>query len=64
MRTVRSQIHAILDPLWKSGKIARGTLYERLSECLGRQFHTGELRTMDEARIVYREAQQITHEVS
>jgi hypothetical protein len=56
----RKQIHALLDPLWKTGKIKRGKLYAQLVEALGvKRYHTGEIRTIEEARNVYRAVKQI-----
>ena len=52
IRQARKNIHAVLDPLWKSGKIKRSVLYARLSQVIGRQYHTAEINTTDEARSV------------
>ena len=49
----RKKIHALLDPLWKSNLIDRKHAYARITEKLGYQYHTGEIRTIDEARNVY-----------
>lgn len=54
LRKARQQIHAILDPLWKTGKIMRGALYAKLAARMGlTKYHTGEIRTIHEAREVY-----------
>lgn len=50
----RKRIHALLDPIWKSGQMPRGKVYAILSDKLGHPYHTGELRSLDDARIVYR----------
>lgn len=63
MKKARSHIHNILDPLWKRRLIDRRHLYARLTEVLGRQYHTGELRTLDEARTIYRAVQGIAREL-
>lgn len=52
IRQARKNIHAVLDPLWKSGKMKRSALYATLSEIIGRQYHTAEINTMDEAGLV------------
>ncbi|NOG70455.1 zinc-finger-containing protein [Roseicella sp. DB1501] len=52
MRQARSRIHAVLDPLWKSGRVRRKAVYAQLSTLLGREYHTGELRTLEEAERV------------
>lgn len=53
MKKARSHIHARLDPIWKEKRLDRKHLYARLTEVLGRQYHTAELRTIAEARAVY-----------
>lgn len=57
LKMARQFIHELIDPAWKSGKIRRSKLYDHLSEALGYQYHTAELKTLDEARRVYRVAQ-------
>lgn len=54
LRNARRHIHAILDPIWKSKKMGRSQLYRLLSDELGYTYHTAELRTLEEARRVYR----------
>jgi hypothetical protein len=55
LRRARVYIHALLDPLWKSGLISRSAIYGMLSQRLGiEQFHTADIRTIEEARITYR----------
>lgn len=59
IKNARKHIHALMDPLWKSGKIKRGKLYAMLSEHVGKTYHTGEIRTLSDARLVYRHIQEI-----
>lgn len=54
----RMHIHALIDPAWKSKRIKRGKLYGYLSNALGREYHTGEIKTVEEARDVYRLARE------
>jgi len=49
----RKKIHALLDPLWKSGKIKRGQAYAYVSHRLGYNYHNGEIRSLEEARRIY-----------
>lgn len=56
IKRARMHIHDLLDPAWKSKRIKRGALYGALSARLGYEYHTGEIRTVDEARRVYRVA--------
>lgn len=50
----RKRIHALLDPLWMSGKIKRGQAYAYVSNRLGYPYHNGEIRSIEEARKIYR----------
>lgn len=50
----RKKIHALLDPLWKSGKIKRGQAYAHVSKRLGYPYHNGEIRSIEEARQIYK----------
>lgn len=49
---MRSEIHAVIDPLWKTKKISRGALYHAMGKVLGRPYHTGELQSMEEAEMM------------
>lgn len=52
-RSMRTALHAVIDPSWKSGLVGRGELYRMLGELMGlppgRRFHVGEL-TKEECR--------------
>jgi len=50
----RKKIHALLDPLWKSGKIKRGQAYAYVSKRIGKTYHNGDIRSLEEAREVYK----------
>jgi hypothetical protein len=52
IRQARKRIHAVLDPLWQSGSITRKALYSQLTEVLGRQYHTAELRSIAECNLI------------
>lgn len=49
LKAVRKRIHSELDPIWQSGKIGRKAIYKAISDELGWEFHTAELRSVDEA---------------
>lgn len=49
IRRARKQIHDALDPLWKSGKISRGSLYKKLSQRLGYSYHSGDVSSVEQA---------------
>jgi hypothetical protein len=55
----RMKIHALIDPVWKSGKMPRGKLYAKLSKLLGYHYHTGEIASIEQARDVYRAARKV-----
>lgn len=55
IKNARQQIHRILDPIWKGGAIPRGKLYAEIATRMGwDEYHTAEIRTIDDARRVYR----------
>ena len=62
LRVARGHIHTILDPIWKSRRMSRRRLYARLTQHLGREYHTAEIRTVEEARTIYRAVQEIARE--
>lgn len=53
LRTARRHIHKILDPMWKNGKMKRKDIYSKISDFLGYQFHTSEIRDIETARNIY-----------
>lgn len=55
----RKHIHALLDPLWQEGLIARKSVYKWISKILGYEYHTAEIRTIEEARRVYKTINKI-----
>lgn len=56
----RQELHALIDPMWKGGKRSRRGVYREIAARLGiAEFHTAELRTIEDARIAYRAARAI-----
>lgn len=53
MKKIRMQIHAMLDPIWQSNRAKRADLYKKISEKLGYEYHTAELKSFCEAKKVY-----------
>ena len=49
----RMKIHDILDPLWKCKKYPRKELYKQISSRLGYDYHTANLKSIEECRKVY-----------
>lgn len=57
LRNARNHIHALLDPIWKNSsnkRKTRGIIYNELSKRLGYDYHTAQIKTIEEARNVYR----------
>lgn len=54
VKNARQEIHKLIDPVWKSGRIKRSELYQRITDALGYRFHTAEIKTLNEARHIYR----------
>lgn len=54
LRNARSHIHNILDPIWKNGKMSRKQIYAELKKKLGYEYHTAEIKTVEEARKIYK----------
>ena len=53
LRKARLAIHALIDPLWKEGKIKRKKLYKKISDAVGWEYHTAKIRDVEEARRIY-----------
>ena len=56
LKEARKHLHALIDPIWQSGKMSRRELYAAMSRDLGWEYHTAKTRTIDEARAAYRVA--------
>ena len=57
LRKARGHIHKILDPLWQNAKrknVRRKEVYGLISDNLGYKYHTANIRSIDEARKIYR----------
>lgn len=54
IRNARQHIHKILDPIWKEKRMPRGKVYAIIARELGcEQYHTAEIKSVEEARKVY-----------
>lgn len=58
LKEARKHLHALIDPIWQSGKMGRRELYAAMSRDLGWEYHTAKTRTMDKARAAYRAARK------
>lgn len=54
IRNARKHIHKLLDSFWKSGKITRKAIYKKLSDELGWEYHTAKIRSIKDAKVVYK----------
>lgn len=55
LRKARSHIHRILDPLWKRKGHDRKKIYSEIARGMGWQsYHTGDIKSVEEAREVYK----------
>jgi hypothetical protein len=60
LKEARKKLHALIDPIWQSGKMGRRQVYAAISRELGWDYHTAKTRTIEEARAAYRVALQIS----
>jgi hypothetical protein len=63
IKNARMKLHAVIDPIWKSGHMKRRELYEAISREVGWKYHTAKIRTLDEARAAYRVARKYAKEI-
>lgn len=60
LKRARQHIHRILDPIWQNGGMSRKRLYATLTKRLGWRYHTAKIRSVEEARKVYRLVREIS----
>ena len=64
IRNARRHIHNKFDPIWRSKKMSRDEVYRRLSREMGmNEFHAADIKTISEARGVYRAVMRIRAEL-
>lgn len=54
IKEARKHIHKLLDPLWRSKKFHRKEIYQKISDEIGWKYHTAQIRSVEEARKIYR----------
>jgi hypothetical protein len=60
LKDARQHIHRVLDPIWKSGRMKRGEVYQAIAARIGvPEYHTAEIRDIEQARAVYRAVTEI-----
>lgn len=64
IRNARQHIHRHLDPLWQSGKVKRRHVYRMVADAMGRRdYHTSDIRSVEEAREVFRAVRKIARDL-
>ena len=61
IKNARQHIHKILDPLWQSGRFDRKKLYQIITDKCGWQYHTAKIRSVEEAREIYKFVREIAN---
>lgn len=64
VKKARIFIHDLIDPFWKSGKMKRSQIYKKISDKLVWEYHTGNIRDIQEARKIYKICLEIVKETS
>lgn len=64
IKNARKHIHALLDPMWRSGQVSRKNAYAYISRRVGKTYHTGEIKSVDEARAVYKMILELKKEIA
>ncbi len=54
IKVARMHIHILLDPLWVKDTQKRNEVYKKVSDFLGYPYHTAEIKSIEEARKIYR----------
>jgi hypothetical protein len=60
IKLVRSEIHKVIDPIWKSGRVGRRELYGMIAHVIGvEEYHTANINSIDQANEVLRVAKEL-----
>lgn len=60
IKSVRSEIHKVIDPIWKSGRVGRRELYGMIAHVIGvDEYHTANINSIDQANEVLRVAKDL-----
>ena len=54
IKEARKELHKLLDPIWKAGRITRKEMYQKISVHLGYEYHAANIRSIEEANKVYK----------
>lgn len=61
IKNIRKAIHAILDPMWMKKQHSRKYIYQKLSNAIGREYHTAEIRSINEANAVISKLKELSN---
>lgn len=65
IKAARSGLHAVIDPIWKSGRIGRREVYKAIADRLGvPQYHTADIRDLETASAVHQHVKAIAEGLS
>lgn len=62
IKNARKHIHELIDPIYRSGRMKRSELYAEISQRVGWNYHTADIRSVEDARIVYRAVLELKKE--
>lgn len=63
IKDARKHIHLVLEPLWKKNLIDRKKLYQMISKELGYKYHTANIKSIEDARVVYKTIMKISKRI-
>lgn len=63
IKKARQNIHRVIDPIWRSGRVRRNKLYSIISERVGWNYHTANIRTIEEVKRVYKTVVEFKREL-
>jgi len=59
IRKIRQDLHAVIDPIWRGGRMGRKSLYAEISKRIGSKYHAANIRSVDEGREVLRAVKEM-----
>jgi hypothetical protein len=54
IKNARLHLHKLIDPVWQNNRMGRSKLYKLISNELGYTYHTANIKSIEEARTVYK----------
>ena len=54
IKKIRQDLHALIDPVWRSGKMSRKDLYAEIGKRLGSKYHAASIQSVDEGEDILR----------